>query len=237
MVTFPESGAGLAEQMDLLLARRPGQRFLLTVHNPGWLLEAAGPLAPLLLLAQDGAAPPARRPVQLLSLAPCGATYSRSLAQSWVAAMRRWLPGQSPAAPAPEVEVPWIVPLVPWEPPASKDAADEEAPADGGGGNSTNSTKAARRQREGAAAAAAPPLRHLCIQGNLDPARRNYAAAFAAAGHPAVVGQLRERDERLLLVGSDQGRKLEVPPALKEYVEPRLDLDYEVSAGQSVPPV
>ena len=40
-------------------------------------------------------------------------------------------------------------------------------------------------------------------QGNIDPDRRNYAAAFKAAMHPAVLSQLRRRGEQLLLVGAE----------------------------------
>lgn len=221
MATFPEVAAQVHNQSALLLRRPPHQRLLLTVHNPRWLLEAAGPLAPLLLLAQDPGVPPRQRPVQLLALAPCGAAYTQALVASWVAGVRRWLHGVAAAAQqaAPAVEVPWIVPLTPWAPPGEEaDSADSEG---GGGGGDAG-------PGPGQGGPYAGPLQHLCIQGNVDPARRDYAAAFAAAGHPAVLGALRARRERLLLVGSDQRKALEVPAALRPLVEARLDLDFGV---------
>lgn len=39
-------------------------------------------------------------------------------------------------------------------------------------------------------------------QGNIDPDRRNYDAAFKAAMHPAVLAELRRRGEQILLVGA-----------------------------------
>ncbi|KAI7842453.1 hypothetical protein COHA_004092 [Chlorella ohadii] len=45
------------------------------------------------------------------------------------------------------------------------------------------------------------PMRHLCIQGAIDPRRRDYDSFFEAASHPAVLAELKARGERLLLVG------------------------------------
>jgi hypothetical protein len=71
------------------------------------------------------------------------------------------------------------------------------------------------------------PLR-LGLQGSIDPARRDYAAAFAAAAHPAVLAALATHNESLLLVGTWKGADLGVPRPLKPFVTVAANLDYQV---------
>lgn len=151
MATYPELASMLETQHSLLLQRRPGQRILLTVHNPRYLLESAGGLAPLLLLAQHAAGGEgdskqhAVQPVQMLALAPCSASYTSTLFGAWAADMARWMPGwDAPTGKAAKPEVPWIVPLVPW------------APA-----NETKGGKGLASKGEGEYRG---PLAHFCIQ-------------------------------------------------------------------------
>ncbi|PSC69179.1 hypothetical protein C2E20_7335 [Micractinium conductrix] len=110
--------------------------------------------------------------------------------------MRRWRPDLSTVYP--RLEVPWIVELSPWAP-------SDEAPAPGGGLASQGEAPYSGR------------LEHLCLQGSIDYKRRDFDAVFVAASHPAVLAQLRARNESVLLVGSYQeymGRKLEIPEQL-----------------------
>lgn len=151
MATYPELASMLETQHSLLLQRRPGQRILLTVHNPRYLLESAGGLAPLLLLAQHAAGgegdskQQAVQPVQMLALAPCSASYTSTLFGAWAADVARWMPGwDAPTGKAAKPEVPWIVPLVPW------------APA-----NETKGGKGLASKGEGEYRG---PLAHFCIQ-------------------------------------------------------------------------
>jgi hypothetical protein len=60
--------------------------------------------------------------------------------------------------------------------------------------------------------------------------RRNYAAAFDAAAHPAVLAQLRARNESLLLVGTlrPDAKPLPVPTPLQPHVRTVADLNYKV---------
>ena len=156
MATFPELASLLGSQSQLLLQRRPGQRILLTVHNPRWLLETAGPLAPLMLLAQQAAPAPRGgprpvQPVQLLGLSPCSAAYTTSLLGSWAAHLRHWMPGWAPQlGPGAAPDIPWIVPLVPWAP-ANETGGAAEAGA--------SLSLASRKQSEYRG-----PLANLCIQ-------------------------------------------------------------------------
>jgi hypothetical protein len=68
------------------------------------------------------------------------------------------------------------------------------------------------------------------VQGHLEVSRRNYAGAFAAAAHPAVLAQLRAHNESLLLVGSLNNTRvlLPIPPELAPHVRLALDLDFQV---------
>lgn len=63
-------------------------------------------------------------------------------------------------------------------------------------------------------------------QGGIDPIRRDYGSAFAAASHPAVLAQLERRGERLLLVGANRASELPVPDALQPFVERKSSLDF-----------
>lgn len=167
LVTYPEGPEELDRQARLLLSRPPHQRILLTVHNPNWLLWNAGAVTLPLLLSQvlphagepwgEAGAAGAQaaqqqqeqrrpQPVQLLSLAPCGSTYSKSFLESWVADMKGWEP--EVAHIQARLEVPWIAPLVPWEPSAKR-------PSAGGG------------LGKGSEGAHSLPLKHLCIQVGL----------------------------------------------------------------------
>ena len=65
----------------------------------------------------------------------------------------------------------------------------------------------------------------------MHPKRRDYASAFAAASHPAVLAQLRARNESLLLVGSYKKKKmgeLEMPEVLRPHVRIVPDLPFRV---------
>jgi hypothetical protein len=70
----------------------------------------------------------------------------------------------------------------------------------------------------------------LPLQGTISARRRDYAAAFAAAAHPAVLAELRERNESLLLVGGlDPGAvPPPVPKVLQPHVQLAVDLPYQV---------
>ncbi|PSC69178.1 hypothetical protein C2E20_7335 [Micractinium conductrix] len=92
--------------------------------------------------------------------------------------MRRWRPDLSTVYP--RLEVPWIVELSPWAP-------SDEAPAPGGGLASQGEAPYSGR------------LEHLCLQGSIDYKRRDFDAVFVAASHPAVLAQLRARNESVLL--------------------------------------
>ncbi|KAL4422295.1 hypothetical protein ABPG75_008492 [Micractinium tetrahymenae] len=223
LVTFPEGPTQQDRQNRLLLSRPPGQRILLGVHNPGWLLHNAGQLVPPLLLAQamphSGSAPGQRLlppPVQLLSLAPLGATYSRSLLQSWLADMQGWAPELAHVQV--RVEVPWIAPLVPWAP-------SDTASGSSGSGDSSGTGSSSGGWNEGEEDSYTGRLQHLCIQGTIHPKRRDYESAFAAAAHPAVLAQLRRRKEKLLLVGSSR-LPPPIPAPLQPFVKTLSSLSY-----------
>ena len=73
--------------------------------------------------------------------------------------------------------------------------------------------------------------RHPTFQGSIDYKRRDFDAVFVAASHPAVLAQLRARNESVLLVGSYQeymGRKLEIPEQLVPHVRHVGDLPFMV---------
>lgn len=76
--------------------------------------------------------------------------------------------------------------------------------------------------------ACTPTLACTALQGSIDPRRRDYQAAFAAASHPAVLAQLRRRGEKLLLLGSQRNATLEPPRQLEPFLEVRANVDYEV---------
>lgn len=165
MATFPEGPGYQERQNRLLLSRPPHQRIMLGVHNPGWLLDNAGQLAPPLLLSQAmphaGARPgqpPAPPPVQLLSLAPIGATYTKALLRSWLSDMQRWMPGLAQVQP--RLDVPWIAPLVPWAPSDVRQGSSKSVEA---GGSSTSS---GGDSIDKAQAGYAGQLQHLCIQAS-----------------------------------------------------------------------
>jgi hypothetical protein len=69
-------------------------------------------------------------------------------------------------------------------------------------------------------------------QGSIHPNRRDYASAFAAAAHPAVLTLLRQRDESLLLVGNLRrgARGPAVPAALQPFVRIAANLKYKVGS-------
>ncbi|KAL4422296.1 hypothetical protein ABPG75_008493 [Micractinium tetrahymenae] len=218
MVTFPEPD--FTTQAQLLRSRHsllPHQRLLLVTHNQHrllsgctaathpWLLdvlaEQAVEWAPHLEQHQQHGQQQKQPPrIQLLALAPCVSTFTSAMLAAW-AAGRNKLQGKPSSAsgssvgPLPRAEVPWIAPLVPWAPKAA-------------GTTSSHGSKGVPAGR----------ARHICIQGSIDPKRRDYAGAFAAASHPAVLAQLRARNESLLLVGSDTGAELDVPAALRPFV-------------------
>lgn len=75
------------------------------------------------------------------------------------------------------------------------------------------------------------------MQGAIDPRRRNYDAAFAAAAHPAVVAELLRRNESLLLVGHLTPKGLPpMPRALAPHVQVLADLAFKVRAPARVFP-
>ncbi len=76
--------------------------------------------------------------------------------------------------------------------------------------------------------------RNLEMQGSINPHRRDYAGAFAAALHPAVLAQLRARNESLLLVGSYRGADLGIPKALQRYVRILSDLSFQASLARHI---
>ncbi|PSC76144.1 hypothetical protein C2E20_0744 [Micractinium conductrix] len=135
--------------------------------------------------------------LQLLALAPSTAAYSRHLVQ-------RWLRGI--AAPHTQLSLRWLSPLSPWRPSFSPvEVRRAEASTFKGDGS----------------------LRHLCIQGILDPKRRDYAGAFKALSHPAVAAQLRARNESLLLLGHAAHEPLRVPAGVWQHVQQLTGLPYK----------
>ncbi len=66
------------------------------------------------------------------------------------------------------------------------------------------------------------------MQGSIEPMRRDYSSAFAAASHPAVLAQLRKHNESVLIVGQNMGNQLHVPEQLKPYVRILSDLPFQV---------
>ena len=72
------------------------------------------------------------------------------------------------------------------------------------------------------------PAHPFSDQGTIDQKRRDYAGAFAAASHPAVLAQLRARNESLLLVGSKKNASMPVPPEVEPYVRVVSSLRYAV---------
>ncbi|KAL4422298.1 hypothetical protein ABPG75_008495 [Micractinium tetrahymenae] len=238
MVTFPEHR--FMTQLSLLLGQHrppPHQRLLLVTHNPGrlldsctvgsqeWLLDllaeqaaewgtaggkaaggAAGDAAGAAAAANGAqrAAGPATASsprMQLLTLAPCVSNFTAAMLETWAAAWQTSSSSgggvggsslsSSTGSSRPRAEVPWIAPLVPWAPHAVDWGREVATPE---------------------------RLQHLCIQGSIHPKRRDYAGAFAAAAHPAVLAQLRASNESLLLVGADTGAELDVPAALRPFV-------------------
>ena len=255
----------------------PHQRLALVVHNPADLLSGSPPWLPGLLLQQGvrlrpgavptipereaarqlqaagdggvgGGAPPRGPPsplLQLLALSPNVAAYTQHLIQTWAQSVLK--PGP---ALRPTIDVPWLPPLVPWQ------------PSGGGGGDGSEAERPVRHLCMQVRASRCPALsrhkgrdpraaggvllpaahalsrRHglpLTItslprtQGAIDPKRRDYAAAFAAASHPAVLAALRGRREALLLVGHLTPRGLPpMPAALRPHVRVAADLEFKV---------
>lgn len=123
------------------------------------------------------AGPPLPPRLQLLALSPNVATYTCSLVETWAGNVL------GPASQA-RVPVPWLPPLVPWQSTAAEPAAA-----------ATNVQAAAAADAHTALVglgAGGPnrPMRHLCIQGAIDPRRRDYDSFFEAASHPAVLVQV-----------------------------------------------
>ena len=74
------------------------------------------------------------------------------------------------------------------------------------------------------------------LQGILDPNRRDYASAFAAVSHPAVLAQLRAHNESLLLLGHMSKTPIDIPPHLQPYVQIVSGLPYQVRAAAAAVP-
>ena len=96
-------------------------------------------MAPALLAgamprADRGAAGPAAPPppLQLMAIAPFSADVLQALLQAWAADMKGWRPDLKTLQPG-GLEVPWVVPLVPWSPPGGAAAAGSNRGASGGG--------------------------------------------------------------------------------------------------------
>ena len=68
----------------------------------------------------------------------------------------------------------------------------------------------------------------LLPQGIMDPNRRDYASAFEAVGHPAVLAQLRAHNESLLLLGHMAKNPLEIPAHIRPFVQISAGLPYQV---------
>ncbi|KAL4425034.1 hypothetical protein ABPG77_001812 [Micractinium sp. CCAP 211/92] len=209
LATFPEPKFA-GTQAALLQGKHappPHQRLLLVSHNPGHLLSgcttAAQPWLRDLLAAQVAAGePPNHAPrLQLLTLAPCVSNFTAAMLAGWAAERQLSSTGHGGSSGAGDSSSGGSMTLrveVPWMAPL--------VPWQG--------------RRAGKA-------RHLCIQGSLNPRRRDYAGAFAAASHPAVLAQLRARNESLLLVGSGSDAGLPVPPVLRPHVRILANLPYE----------
>ncbi|KAL4853515.1 hypothetical protein ACK3TF_005536 [Chlorella vulgaris] len=200
--TFPEGPMELPEQLKLVAAaaKVPFQRQLLVLHNPDHLLRMP--------------------PLTALVLQHAVLRVPRNLTMGGTAGQALPLTRMQPATLAPFVSNytrslletwsgtlgPAAIPHVevPWLPPlVPSKSLDGGVPAD--------------------------QLKHLCIQGTIEPFRRDYAAAFAAASHPAVLAQLRRRKEKLLLVGSERldAPPLACPEALQPYVHKHSNLEYK----------
>lgn len=178
--------------------------------------------------------PPA---LQLLALSPNVAAYTAHMVHAWADSVLTPGPGVLP------LDIPWLPPLVPWQPSSSGGAE---------GGNSSDTKRnsgakwpvqhicmqASRRCGCSGPGCCVQPLacsvlvaqadlrtfRLLCcllccLQGSIDPHRRDYKAAFAAAVHPAVLSELRSRGEALLLVGQ---LTPEGPPPVPEALRPHV---------------
>lgn len=203
---------------------------------------AAGKAGTAAAAAATSRGPPTPARWQLLALSPNVATFTAALVEAWAGSI---------VGPSlhPHVDIPWLPPLVPWQPAAAAKAAKKAAaaaashptlaaggaarPSAGSDGAAADSVAAGDRGAVGGATAAAGayerPMRHICIQGAIDARRRDYGAAFAAAAHPSVLAQLHRRGERLLLVGHMTPEGLPpMPAALKPYVRVAADLPFQV---------
>lgn len=123
------------------------------------------------------AAPPLPPRLQLLALSPNVATYTSSLVETWAGNVLG--PSSQPRVP-----VPWLPPLVPWQSTAAEPAA---AAANGQAAAAADAHTALVGLGAGGPNR---PMRHLCIQGAIDPRRRDYDSFFEAASHPAVLAQV-----------------------------------------------
>ncbi len=258
LATFPEPKFA-GTQAALLQGKHappPHQRLLLVSHNPGHLLSgcttAAQPWLRDLLAAQVAAGePPNHAPrLQLLTLAPCVSNFTAAMLAGWAAERQLSSTGHGGSSGAGDsssggsmtlrAEVPWMAPLVPWQGRRAGKARHLCIQVGAAAGQCISTccpeeiqvvmhplwsqTRKASQDSRHSHAPACPRL-----QGSLNPRRRDYAGAFAAASHPAVLAQLRARNESLLLVGSGSDAGLPVPPVLRPHVRILANLPYEVS--------
>lgn len=195
--------------------------------------------------------------VQLVALSPNVAAYTRSLLEAWAGGMR---PGPTPILDVPWLPplVPWS-----HSPAAGGSSDGDGSREGGqrgissssehGGSSSSSSGKdgayrhlciqvgcpATRNSQLGCLHASCHSQSYhldphfFLLQGSIHPTRRDYAAAFAAASHPAVLAQLARGNESLLLVGGLR-REEPVPPipdALRPFVRVIRNLKYKASSG------
>lgn len=177
------------------------------------------------------------------ALAPFVASYSRSLLETYAEARG--------GAVDPAVHTPWLPPLVPAQaldggvPPAELRHLCIQVGWWGGWRCADRQLCVAWPARTAGPGRApsgslAPCCQPACpptlspSQGTVDPMRRDYAAAFDAAAHPAVLARLRANNESVLLVGTLRAGAppLPVPTPLQPHVRTVANLNYQVGEGR-----
>ena len=186
------------------------QRLLWVVHEPDvdfmWAASAAEFRATVFDNAMVNNGKPGPVPMQLVTIAPGTAAYTKALAEAWAAGL-----GMARTA-----DVSWMVPLFPLPSPPQmlpsklRDICIQASQLHTGPCSATRASASARHVRR--------------PQGKIELTRRNYAAAFDALNSAPILQLLDQLNESLVLLG-DAGERGDIanlhPPAT---LRPRVQL-------------
>lgn len=90
--------------------------------------------------------------LQLLALSPNVAAYTAHMVQTWAGSVLKLGPGVRPL-----VDIPWLPPLVPWEPSVSGGSSN---------GSSSSNDSSSSRNDSSSNGGAERPMRHICMQAS-----------------------------------------------------------------------